>query len=278
MPKSGSNCLITGANGRLGRLLRSAWPRTAGIRPVWLSRHAPADLCWSPDASLPECPPCDAVIALWGRTAGDAQSLAQNTALVLPGVRLAQACGADRVLHLSTAAIYGPGRDMHETRSPAPVNAYGAAKLEMERAIGGLPPEGLQHVVLRLANVVGADSLAPALANPARGVTLDCFGDDTGPLRSYIAPGDLGRVLAGLVLMKPDDLPDILNIAAPAPVAMADLARAAGCRITWHRAPPEAQAEVSLNTERLAGLLPGALRSVTPAQMVKDWQTARDPG
>lgn len=278
MPEPGSRCLLTGANGRLGRLLRGVWPHHIGPGPVWVSRHAPADLCWSPDAPLPDCPRCDAVIALWGVTAGDAGSLAQNVALVAHGVRLAHACGADRVLHLSTAAIYGPGRDMREARTPAPVNAYGASKLEMEQAIAALPSDGLRHVILRLANVVGADSLAPALANPARGVTLDCFGDDTGPLRSYIAPGDLGRVLAGLVLMKPDDLPDILNIAAPAPVAMADLARAAGCRITWHRAPPEAQAEVSLNTERLAGLLPGALRSVTPAQMVKDWQTARDPG
>ncbi|GAW33155.1 NAD dependent epimerase/dehydratase family protein [Roseovarius sp. A-2] len=278
MPNPGPSCLLTGANGRLGRLLRKVWPRAGACRPIWLSRLPPADLCWSPDVALPECPPCSAVIALWGRTTGDAQTLAQNVALVAQGVRLAHACGAGRVLHLSTAAIYGPGRDMHETGKPAPVNAYGLSKLEMEHAIGALPPDGLHHVILRLANVVGADSLAPALADPARGVTLDRFVDGRGPRRSYVAPGDLARVLAGLARLPEGDLPDILNVAAPEPVAMEDLARVAGCRVTWRTAPPEAQAEVSLDTDRLSRLLPGALRNITPAQMVKDWQGARDAG
>src|SRR6056297_3476357 len=106
MPDPGPRCLLTGANGRLGRLLRKAWPRDGACRPIWLSRHPPADLCWSPEAALPECPPCAAVIALWGQTTGDATDLAQNVALVAQGVRLAHACGARRVLHLSTAAIY----------------------------------------------------------------------------------------------------------------------------------------------------------------------------
>jgi len=278
MPEPGSRCLLTGANGRLGRLLRGVWPHHIGPGPVWVSRHAPADLCWSPDAPLPDCPRCDAVIALWGVTAGDAGSLAQNVALVAHGVRLAHACGADRVLHLSTAAIYGPGRDMREARTPAPVNAYGASKLEMEQAIAALPSDGLRHVILRLANVVGADSLAPALADPAGGVTLDRFADGAGPRRSYIAPGDLARVLAGLVCLYRRDLPDILNVAAPGPVDMADLARAAGCPITWRTAPPDAQAEVSLNTDRLARLLPGVLRQVTPARMVEDWRRTRAAG
>lgn len=275
MPDPGPCCLLTGANGRLGRLLRRAWPRAGACRPIWLSRHPPSDLCWSPEAALPECPPCGAVIALWGQTTGDATELAQNVALVAQGVRLAHACGAGRVLHLSTAAIYGPGRDMHEPRSPAPINAYGVSKLEMEQAIANLPRDGLHHVTLRLANVVGADSLAPALADPAGGVTLDRFADGRGPRRSYVAPGDLARVLAGLACLPEGDLPGILNVAAPDPVAMEDLARAAGCRVSWRTAPPGAQAEVSLNTDRLSRLLPGALRHVTPNQMVQDWQRAR---
>jgi NAD dependent epimerase/dehydratase family enzyme len=82
-------------------------------------------------------------------------------------------------------------------------------------------------------------------------------------------------VLAGLACLPEGDLPGILNVAAPDPVAMEDLARAAGCRVSWRTAPPGAQAEVSLNTDRLSRLLPGALRHVTPDQMVQDWQRAR---
>ncbi|WP_454274054.1 NAD-dependent epimerase/dehydratase family protein [Roseovarius sp. MBR-154] len=268
---------MTGANGRLGRMLRRAWPTDPSCRPIWLSRHAPADLCWSPETPLPDVPHCGTVIALWGQTSGDRQTLAQNVALVAQGQRLADACGARRLIHISSAAIYGPGRAMDETHAPAPVNAYGSSKLEMEQAIANLPPDGLRHVILRLANVVGADSLAPALADPARGVTLDRFADGTGPRRSYIAPGDLARVLAGLARLPEGDLPDTLNIAAPHPVAMEDLVRAAGCAITWREAPPEAQAEVSLDTDRLARLLPAARRHVTPTQMISDWRRVRDP-
>jgi len=115
------------------------------------------------------------------------------------------------------------------------------------------------------------------LQHPERGITLDRFADGTGPRRSYIAPGDLARVLAGLARLAPDTLPDTLNIAAPAPVAMEDLARAAGCPVTWRAAPPEAQAEVSLDVNRLAQLLPGAVRHVTPGQMVADWHSSHGP-
>jgi len=112
------------------------------------------------------------------------------------------------------------------------------------------------------------------LQHPERGITLDRFADGTGPRRSYIAPGDLARVLAGLARLAMDDLPDLLNIAAPAPVAMEDLAGAADCPIIWRVAPPEAQAEVSLDTNRLARLLPGAVHHVTPREMLADWRSA----
>lgn len=271
-----SRCLITGATGRLGRLLRAVWPAKDSPQPIWLARRGDADILWpGAPAPLPDLPPCATVVALWGQTSGDAQTLAHNVGLVAQGVRLAHACGARRVFHISTAAIYGPGRAMDETRTPAPINAYGSAKLEMERAIADLPRDGIRHVILRLANVVGADSLAPALQHPERGVTLDRFTDGTGPRRSYIGPGDLARVLAGLTRLAPDDLPDLLNIAAPAPVAMEDLARAAGCPIIWRAAPPKAQAEVSLDTNRLARLLPGALHHVTPREMVADWRSTQ---
>ena len=166
---------------------------------------------------------------------------------------------------------------MPETRHPAPVNAYGAAKLDMERAIADLPPDGVRHVILRVANVIGADSLAAALRDRTRPVTLDRFADGTGPCRSYIAPGDLARVFAALMRLPEDALPAIMNVAAPEPVAMADLARAAGRPVIWRDATAGAQPCVSLDTARLDRVLPGAVRCTTPAQMIDDWHRLEPP-
>mgnify|MGYP005845008503 CR=1 FL=1 len=270
-------CLVTGANGRVGTFLRAAWQAEPEITPVWCARRPPADIVWAPGREVANLPRCGAVIALWGTTRGDAATLAQNSHLAINALRLARSCGAERVIHLSSAAVYGPGARMPETRNPAPANAYGAAKLDMERTIADLPPDGPQHVILRVANVIGADSLSAALRDRTRPVTLDRFEDGTGPCRSYVAPGDLARVFAALLHLPETDLPDILNVAAPAPVAMADLARTAGHQVVWRTAPATAQACVSLDTARLERLLPGAVRCITPAQMIEDWHGLEPP-
>jgi nucleoside-diphosphate-sugar epimerase len=270
-------CLVTGANGHVGTFLRAAWHADPGIAPTWCARRPPADIVWSPWHDVPELPRCGTVLALWGRTGGDARMLAQNCELARAACHLARACGAGRVIHLSSAAIYGPGTRMRETQPAAPANAYGAAKLDMERTIAGLPRDGPHHVVLRVANVIGADSLATALRDPTRPVTLDRFADASGPCRSYIAPGDLARVFAALMRLPEDDLPDILNVAAPEPVAMADLARAAGRPPIWRDAMAGAQPCISLDTARLGHLLPGAVRCTTPAQMIDDWHRLEPP-
>lgn len=265
-------CLVTGANGRLGLLLQAAWLAEPDIAPILCARRTPADIVWSPGQPVPALPPCETVIALWGRTDGDADTLGLNRDLVFEGLRLAQACGAGRIFHLSSAAIYGPGTWMPETRSPAPANAYGAAKRDMEGTIEALPPEGPRHVILRLANVVGADSLGAALHDHTHPVTLDRFADGTGPRRSYIAPGDLARVLSALARLPVHRVPDILNVAAPEPVAMVNLARAAGRPVVWRDAPPGAQPCVSLDTGRLGRVLPGVIRCTTPEAMIADWR------
>ena len=216
--------LVTGATGRLGRLLRPAWAQApdCGVQPVYAARQAPADIVLEGTRATSPLPQCRAVIALWGCTSGTSADLAANVALAAASRALAQRCGADRVLHFSSAAVYGPGEAMDETRPPAPVNAYGASKLAMEDSVAQFQDDNLRHCCLRLANVVGADSLAEALGGD-RPATLDRFTDGTGPVRSYICPGDLARVLAGLVGLPADRLPAVLNVAAPDPVGMADL-------------------------------------------------------
>lgn len=271
MNKDPVRCLVTGANSRIGLFLQAAWRANADVVPVWCARRPPADIVWAPGEEVPDLPRCDAVAALWGPTAGDARTLAQNSTLAHAAWQLARACGAERVIHLSSAAIYGPGTRLQEIRHPAPAGAYGTAKLEMERTIADLPHDGLRHMILRVANVIGADSLSRSLRDHTRSVTLDRFDDGTGPCRSYVAPGDLARVLAALMGLPAGSLPDVLNVAAPQPVAMADLARAAGHRVIWRAAPATAQACVSLDTARLERLLPGIVRCITPERMIADW-------
>ncbi|MDT8327310.1 MAG: NAD-dependent epimerase/dehydratase family protein [Roseovarius sp.] len=251
-----ARCLITGSNGRLGQLLQRGWRGFAGPAPLWMARRGAADILWSPGQPIPTLPPIGTVIALWGRTSGSAAELSQNVELVAHAEALARASGAVRVLHFSSAAIYGAGRDLDETACPAPLNPYGHAKIAMEEAIAALPRRAIRHCALRLANVVGADSLAGALAPQEAPIILDRFADGHGPRRSYVAPGDLARILHTLAALPANALPATLNVTGPVPIRMEDLARAARRPVVWRDAPDSACQEVTLDASRLAHLLP----------------------
>lgn len=264
--------LITGSGGRLGRLLYAA--RACGVAAdseiVFQSRKAGRDVQWQPEEPITRLPACDAVVALWGATAGNAEELAVNATLVETSRQVAQGLGARAVFHLSSAAIYGPGARLTEAADIAPHTPYGAAKAAMERSVRCADRgTGAADCILRLANVVGADSLAVALAGNAP-VTLDRFADGHGPMRSYIGASDLLQVLCGLADPDIDTLPDALNIAAPEPVAMQDLASAAGKDVVWRPAPAEALQEVSLDTKRMQKLLPEIRLNADAKALVAD--------
>ncbi|NCQ24702.1 MAG: NAD-dependent epimerase/dehydratase [Rhodobacteraceae bacterium CG17_big_fil_post_rev_8_21_14_2_50_63_15] len=266
-------CLFTGSNGRLGRLLQRAWPGLPGApQSLWLARRAPAGILWSPGRPLPCLPACDTLVALWGRTAGDQSQLAVNSALLVDTMALARLCGAQRIFHFSSAAVYGAGTALDERDLPSPLTAYGAAKLAMEEAIHALPSDGIHHTILRLANVVGADSLAAALLPQNPPVLLDRFADGKGPLRSYIAPGDLAQVLAALAVMPLDTLPRCLNVAAPQPVQMQDLAQAADRAVAWRSASSNAVQRITLDSGLIEALLPRMAWQATASEMIADWR------
>lgn len=269
--------LVTGATGRLGCSLRAAWQLEApcDIAPVFTSRGGGADLVLAGDGALPDLPRAEAVLALWGETSNDTARLGRNIALAHRSRAVARACGARLVLHLSSAAVYGPGAALSEATRPAPVTAYGRSKLAMEQLVATFDMDTARHVCLRLANVVGADSLAPALASADAPVLLDRFPDGHGPERAYIAPGCLARVIAALVAAPATDLPALLNIAAPAPVSMQDLACATQKPITWRPAPDGAVQVVTLDTTRLRHLLPALRLHKSAAGMIADWQRLR---
>ena len=269
--------LITGAGGRLGALLRAARDLSPQVGRSFLfqSRGPGMDICWSPGDSTEDLPRVDAVIALWGATSGTEDELAENARLVPVTSQLARDLGASKVIHLSSAAIYGPGQDMNEDHPIGNCNPYGKSKIDMEHAVDAhREADGLVHICLRLANVVGADSLAPALrqSSPA---TIDNFGTDThpqGPLRSYISATDLLAIFDALINLPAAAWPHVLNIACPTPIAMDALILAADKEVIWRSAPQSAVAQVTLDVTRLQTLLPSLSFLSTAPALINAWR------
>lgn len=264
--------LLTGAGGRLAERLGPVWGAGgSALTTVTVSRGHAGDIRWSPGDPIDVLPRCDTIIALWGITAGDPVALNGNIRLAETAHDLALWLGARRVLHMSSAGIYGPGSNMSETTAqPRPATHYGHAKLRMEQRVEQLATNSpVAHCCLRLANVVGADSLAAALTGQNL-AQLDRFPDGGGPVRSYIAPGMLARVLAGLAALPPDRLPSVVNVAARHPVAMANLLQAAGRKISWRDAPAEAVQTVTLDVTRLSSALPDVALDADAVAMIKD--------
>lgn len=258
--------LVLGAGGRIGALLRRHWrPGDA----LWQSQGALAEapaLRMDPEGAARAARGCGAVLCLAGVVPGRGD-LARNAELGCAAVRIGADLGA-RVFLCSSAAVYGRAQGgLAETRAPTPENAYGAAKVEMERAGAALGAElGVAVTSLRIGNVAGADAI---LGGWREGFTLDRFADGRTPRRSYIGPVTLARVLWELT--QAADVPDVLNVAQPGTVEMGALLEAAGLPWTPRPAPESAIAEVALDVARLARLVemePGRAEG-----MVAEWRS-----
>ena len=99
--------LITGAGGRLGRLLQAAYAQSPKhlYRFEFQSRRPGADHQWSPGDDPRALPHCEAVIGLWGATSSSPAVLSQNALLLSTKPELAQAIGTKRVIHLPATAV-----------------------------------------------------------------------------------------------------------------------------------------------------------------------------
>jgi nucleoside-diphosphate-sugar epimerase len=272
--------LITGAAGRLGRLLRAAWADCSplGFEPIWSSRRAGSrqhviwDILSGPAPDIGR----DAVILhLAGVLRGDRAMLSANPAMARSVCTFAQAAGASHVFLASSAAVYGAAmRDHVEVQAPAPQSDYGHAKLAMEREAlcwaHGLGPNAPGITCLRIGNVLGADALFCG-ADVSRHIVLDpVLGQRGGPIRSYIGPQAIAQVLAGLLLRASANLPKILNIAAPGAVSMADLLDAAQLPYSFGMPNADIIPKVCLSTKRLASLMP--LCQTNATALVADWR------
>lgn len=278
--------LLVGASGRVGRMVLRHWPvARVAVVPQYRQDAPRGALLWVPfegpgallEHQANAAVPVRALVMLAGVTPGPGRDVRENRAIADATLAAAQAAGIGRVLVASSSAVYGAGEAFDEDAPCAPVNAYGAAKLEMEAACDAWRDRGLDVCALRIGNVAGADALLQNVADGGAEVALDMFGDGSGPVRSYIGPRSLAEVLATLSLHE-GSLPARLNIAAPVPVTMAALARAAGARIRPCPAPPGAYQRITLDCGRLAALRAFAAEESDPAEMVCQWRAAAAQG
>jgi nucleoside-diphosphate-sugar epimerase len=267
--------LVTGAQGRIGRVLQTLWHgNSTGFQPVlWCGRRPGpgVDLVWDIGQNPPPALPNGAIfLHLAGLVRGMPEELAANATLTSALCSAARSTKAVHVFTMSSAAIYAPSpHDLPETAQPAPLSPYGASKLLAEQiAEQALSGAQTRLTQLRLANLAGADALL-GNCRPGVPVTLDPIaGQNGGPERSYIGPQVLADVLAHLIHPSNTPLPGTLNLAQPGPVFMADLLDAMGQ--PWSFGPPRPAAipRVVLDTRRLAALVP--LPPATPASLIAD--------
>lgn len=274
--------LVVGSSGEVGQLMSPHWRRS--MAPLVLQyRRGPApapglrSLRWNPDNGSSDLVdwirvqshPPQAMLVMAGVTPRSGRDLQLNTQIAENCLSAAKEVGIRRVLIASSSAVYGDhlSRPFSEIDTPVPVNAYGVAKLAMEKACARWSPE-IEVVCLRIGNVAGADAVLRQCFKPEPSeMFLDQFADGRTPERSYIGPGTLSEVLVELASLK-EELPSVLNVAAPNPVQMGMLANAA--RLPWReRARSDTKGQsITLDCTRLCELLPTVAHVSDPAEIV----------
>jgi nucleoside-diphosphate-sugar epimerase len=233
--------LVLGATGYLGghvverlRALPGARVFLGGRSPVAdvtadLASGRPRELA----AALARVAP-DAVVNCAGATGGDAVTLAEVNARG-PAVlcaALREAAPRARLVHLGSAAEYGPGtpgRPVMESGATVPAGPYGATKLAGTVAVTA---SGLDAVVLRVGNPVGPGApptglpgrVAALLADAGRGPEATLRLGDLSAYRDFVDVRDVAEAVA-LAVTAPGPLPPVLNIGGGHAVPVRDLVR-----------------------------------------------------
>lgn len=279
--------LLVGSTGRAGRLISKAWTRyPPGARTVIQVRdcaeaNTPGQLRWAPLESteplrdwVSHYGAIDAMIVMAGVIPASGGNLEDNGTIAEACVAGALDANIRRVLIASSSSVYGswkstPYSEEDETR---PVNPYGVAKVDMERAALSLSADKVEVTNLRIGNIAGADALLLNLANAGSGRPLNIhrFANDRGPFRSYIGPVSLAASLVRLALHR-GPLPPILNVAAQSAVHMEDLAEAGSIPWRFIPAPPHAHQNIVLNTAKLARIAPMPHGAWKPKAIIGEW-------
>lgn len=268
--------LCLGATGRLGRMLLRGWPAETPLVPDWQGRNGPVhwmrfDILRDRTALEAACAVSDVILCLAGVTPGPNANLRANIDIALA---VQEAAGPTPLLLASSAAVYGRAKGPCREDDPVrPISPYGEAKRAMEQAVLA---RGDSVTCLRIGNVAGADQILGRAAQGAP-LTLDRFADGRTPVRSYVGPRTLVRILTDLCLAagRGTALPPLLNLASPGGVEMGALLDAAYHPWQPRPAPPDAIAEVVLDTgtlSRFTNLDPEAGRA---HRLVAEWRADR---
>ncbi|UUU36074.1 NAD-dependent epimerase/dehydratase family protein [Streptomyces sp. CA-210063] len=176
----------------------------------------------------------DTVINCAGATGGDPVTLAEVNARG-PAVlcaALREATPGARLVHLGSAAEYGPGvPDVRVTESAAtrPLAPYGATKLAGTIAV---TTSGLDAVVLRVGNPVGPGAPSTGLPGRIAGLLRAAGPDpdavlplgDLSAHRDFVDVRDVARA-AVLAATAPGPLPPVLNIGGGRAVPVREVVR-----------------------------------------------------
>ncbi len=277
--------LVTGASGKLGEVLRRSWAMQPEmvLNPLWQTRKnaRPGWLRWDM-LTAPYVGPSltgGCVLHLAGGATPATCSGNDNADLAISALNMARDGGLSHVFVASSAAVYGKaGPDpLDEDQRPIPASVYGFAKARMEQSVmdwHSAHPGGPQITILRIGNVFGSDSLIGDAATRTETVLDPVPGTAGGPVRSYIGPQSLARVIAQLCSLAFDraSLPLFLNVSAAPAVAMASLLEAA--RLPWRFGSPNDAVipRVELQVRRLYGLVKMPPDAGSAETMAAEWR------
>jgi nucleoside-diphosphate-sugar epimerase len=256
---------------------RSAVPASASHRRLDLAADGPARIAEVMTALAP-----DAVVNCAGATTGSPEVLAAAnvTAVHALVTAMCQAQVPARLVQIGSAAEYGraePGVPVTESAPPRPASLYGVTKLAGTDLVGLGRTAGLDAVVLRVFNVVGAG--APEDGLPGRAAVqlrkAMAAGTDLrlGPLdgvRDFVDARDVAE--AALAAAAAPVLPHpVINIASGQGVTsrtlIGELLAVSGYEGAVHEDAP--------GSDRTAAL-PWMQADVSRARQDLGWQPSRD--
>lgn len=231
--------LVLGGTGYLGRHVAARLRALPGARLLAGGRSSAAEFGVDLAADRPErlaktlaAAAPDAVVNCAGVTGGDPVTLAEVNARgpALLCAALREAAPTARLVHLGSAAEYGPGvwgTPVTESAPACPFTLYGATKLAGTVAV---TTSALDGVVLRVGNPVGPG--APVASLPGRMASLLRSAGpnpeavlrvgDLSAHRDFVDVRDVARAVA-LAVTTPAPLPPVLNIGGGAAVPVRDL-------------------------------------------------------
>jgi nucleoside-diphosphate-sugar epimerase len=237
--------LLLGANGFLGRHVDAALtsePEFDLVRHVHKASDEPGelalDLAAADDrlANLVARAAPDAVVNCAGTTDDAARLEALNVQLVARLLNAVRASAPSaRVVHLGSAAEYGatpPGEPISEATPPRPLSPYGASKLAGTMLVTAAIEGGLEGVVLRVFNPIGAGMPSGSLAGNAARRLREAIGSGSasislGPLgdwRDFLAASDVGGAVIAALRVPGDGAP-VINIGRGEAIQIRELVR-----------------------------------------------------